>query len=57
MDVNLMADVPDKFIFGCIENVVERNRQLDHAKIRPQMSPVFRQPTNQLPADFFSQPL
>ena len=34
VDIDLMADVPDKFVLGRVENRVQRDGQFDHAEIR-----------------------
>jgi hypothetical protein len=42
VDVALVSDVEYYFIFGRIENTVERERKLNGAKVCRQMSAVFR---------------
>ena len=37
MRVGLMADIPDEAIIGQVKNVVQRDRQLNSAKIGGQM--------------------
>jgi hypothetical protein len=38
MDIGLMTDVPDKFVFGGIENAVQRDGQFHDAEVRAEMS-------------------
>ena len=37
--IGLVADVPDQLVVRRIEKVMQRHRQLDDAKTRPQMTP------------------
>jgi hypothetical protein len=39
MRIRLVPDVPDQPIFGCIEDVVQRDCQFDYAKARAQVAP------------------
>src|SRR5213594_3884163 len=55
MDVGLMAYVPDEFILGRAENVVQGEGQLDDAKIGPEMAAVFGQNVDQLLPDLLGQ--
>ena len=34
VDIDLMADVPDEFVLGRVEDVVQREGQFDHAEVR-----------------------
>ena len=36
--IGLMADVPDQPVLRRVEDVVQRDRQLDHAEARPEMT-------------------
>jgi hypothetical protein len=36
--IALMADIKNELVFRCIEDAVQRQRQFDHAEIRPEMS-------------------
>ena len=38
MRISLVADVPDDAILRRVENVVQRDRQFDHAKAGPEMA-------------------
>src|SRR5215470_10319456 len=55
MNVNLMADVPNEFILGSIENVVERQGQLDNAQIGPKMAAVSGQNGDQFMPDLLGK--
>ena len=47
-----MADVPDQLVVGGVENIVERDRQLDHAEARPEMAAGDRDRVDGLGAQF-----
>ena len=55
VDINLMADIPDEFVLGRVENPMQSEGQFDHAKVGPEMSAVFGEFGDQLVADFFRQ--
>jgi histone H3/H4 len=38
VDIRLMADVKEDFVFGCGEDGVQRQRQLDYTEIRPKVA-------------------
>jgi hypothetical protein len=41
MGIGLVADIPDQFILGGIEDIVEGKGELDHTKTRSQMTTSF----------------
>src|SRR5215472_2137294 len=55
MDVALVADIPNEFVFGRAENKMQRDGQLHHSKVWAQVPAVFRQPRNHLLPQLFSQ--
>ena len=55
MNVDLMAHVPDKRILRAIEHAVHRQRQLDHAEVRAQVTAVLAQHLDEFIADLLSQ--
>src|SRR5882757_6121503 len=55
MDVNLMADIPDEFIFGSTEDVMQGECEFDHTEIWPEMPAIFGQNGNQFTADLLSK--
>ena len=55
VDIALMAHVPDKLVFGGVENAVEGDSQLHHTKVRAEVTAVFGKDRDQLLADFFGE--
>ena len=55
VDVTLMADVEDELVLRRVENAMERDRQLDHAEIRPEMTAGLREHLDQLIAHFLRE--
>ena len=55
VDVALVAHVPDKFVLGRGEDVVQREGQFDHAEVRAEMAAVLGQLADQLRADLLRQ--
>ena len=55
MHVGLVTHIEDKAVRRCVENRVQRNRQLHHAQIRPQMAAGFGQHGNEFLADLLGQ--
>ena len=52
MRVSLVADVPDNAILRRVENVVQRDRQFDHAKAGAEMTARHRDGTDRFGAQF-----
>ncbi len=55
VDIALMAHVPDKLVFGRVENAVQGDSQFHHTQVRAEMTAVFGKDGDQLLADFFGQ--
>ena len=55
VDIALVADIENKLVPWRVEDAVQCNRQLDHAKIRPQMAAGLGEDANQFLADFLGQ--
>ena len=55
VDIDLMADVPDEFVLGRVEDVMQGDGQFDHAEIRTEMPAVFGQTGDHFLADLFGQ--
>src|SRR4026207_1683361 len=55
MHVNLVADIPDKLVFGRIEDVVQRDGELDDAKIGAEVPAVPGQTSDHFGPDFIGQ--
>ncbi len=55
VDVGLVADIPNEFVPGRGEHVVQRQRQLHHSEVRPQVAAVFGQHRDQFMPDFLGQ--
>src|SRR5438128_817306 len=55
MNVRLVADVPDEFVFRGGKNDVQRESQLDDAKVRTQMAAVLGKLRDQLVAHLIRQ--
>lgn len=51
MDISLVADIKNQFIFRRIENVVQCNRQLYHAKVWPKMTTCLRKNRDEFLSD------
>src|SRR5258708_1216420 len=56
MHVALVAHIPNEFVFGCVKDAVQRNRQFDHAKIWPEVPAIPGQARDHLLPDLFGQP-
>ena len=52
MRIALMTDIPDQPVIGRVEDVVDRDRQLDDAKARAQVTAGARNRVDHLRADF-----
>ena len=52
VNVNLVADVPDKFVLGRIEDAMEGDGEFHHAQIGSEMAAAFGETINQLGPDF-----
>ena len=52
VDINLMAHVPDEFVLGRGENLVQRDGQLDDAEVRAEVAAALGEALDQLGADF-----
>jgi len=57
VDVGLVADIPDKFVFGGVKDVMQCQGQFHHAQVGPQMAAVAGQHRDQLLPDFLRQDL
>ena len=55
VDVTLVADVEDKLVLRRVENAMQRDGQLDHAEIRPEMAAGLREHLDQLVAHFLRE--
>ena len=55
VDVALMADVEDELVLRRVEDPMQRDRQLDHAEIRPEMAAGLREDLDQLIAHFLRE--
>ena len=55
VSISLMADIPDNFIHGSIENPVQSNRQLDDTERTGQMSTVLSHGRDNNVPQFFGQ--
>ena len=53
--VALMGDVEDKLILWRVEGAMQRDRQLDHAKIRADVAAIFRRDGDQFLPNFLGQ--
>ena len=56
MDIALVADIKNNFVFRRLKNPVQGDGELDDAEIRPEVSAGGREHADQLAADFGSQP-
>jgi len=50
-----MADIPDEFIFGSTEDVMQGECEFDHTEIWPEMPAIFGQNGNQFTADLLGK--
>src|SRR5215831_18223325 len=57
MNVALVADVPNKLVFGGIENEMKRQGQFDNSEIRSKMAAVFGQDGDHFLPHFLRQDL
>ena len=55
VNVRLMTDVPNELVFGRVKHSMERECQLDHAEVWPQMPAVPGEHRDQLVPDFFGE--
>lgn len=55
MRIALMANIPDQPVFGCVEHIMDRRRQLNHAQPRAQMPAGYRNRANHLAAQFIGK--
>ena len=55
VDVALMADVEDELVLRRVEDAMQRDGQLDHAEIRPEMAAGLRKNVDQLIAHFLRE--
>src|SRR5439155_12624822 len=55
VNVDLMAYVPDKFVLRGIEDMVQRETQLDDAEVWPQVTAIFGKYRDQFVPDLLGQ--
>ena len=55
VDVNLVTDIPNKFIVRSGEDAVQRQGELNHAKIRPEMATVDSELGDEFVADLLGK--
>src|SRR6266850_5529315 len=55
MDIDLMADIPNKFLYGRVENIMERNCQLDHAQVGTKVTSAFGKSSDEFIADLLGE--
>ena len=54
MRIDLVADIPDDLVIRCIKQVMQRDRQFDHAKTGAEMATCDRNGINGLRTQFIS---
>jgi hypothetical protein len=55
MDISLVADIKDQFIFRRVKNVVQCDGQLDHPKVWPKMTACLRKNRDEFLSDLLRE--